>query len=143
VRIVDAQHHRTFGTQLVDVIERRLTRIPAGGRAGQEWASQELANQELASQELASQELASQELGGQELGGDGERIISPALLARHVKHLRSAGRDGGQNVPDQKGLADACRALDDDAYPGRRLPLDHSEYQVVYGPRHCGTIGRR
>ena len=113
MRIIGAQHHRTVGTQLIDAIERRLTRIPARGQAGEE------------------------------LPGDGERIISPALLARHMEDLRIAGRDGIQDLPDQEGLADARRALNDNAYPGRRPPLDHCEYQVVYGPRHRGTIGRR
>ena len=111
--IIGAQHHRTVGTQLIDAIERRLTRISDNRQVGEE------------------------------LPGDGERIISPALLACHVEDLRIAGRDGIQDLADQEGLADAWRAFNDNAYPGRRPLLDHCEYQVVYGPRHRGTIGRR
>ena len=95
MRIIGAQHHRTVGTQLIDAIERRLTWIPASGQAGQE------------------------------LSGDGERIISPAMLARYVEDLRIAGRDGIQDLPGQEGLADTRRALNGNAYPGRRPPLDH------------------
>jgi hypothetical protein len=113
MRIIGAQHHRTVGTQLIDAIERRLTRIPASRQVSEE------------------------------LPGDGERIISPALLARHAEDLGLAGRDGIQDLPGQEGLADAWRAFNDNTYPGRRPPLDHCEYQVVYGPRHRSTIGWR
>jgi hypothetical protein len=113
MRVVGAQHHRTVGAQLVDVIERRLSRISRPGRVTQE------------------------------LAGDGEGIVAPALLAGHPEDLGLAGRDGSQDVPGQEGLADARRALDDDAYPRRCALPDHPADKLLRGPLHGGAVRRR
>jgi acetyl-CoA C-acetyltransferase len=63
--------------------------------------------------------------------------------ARHAEDLRRTGRERIKDLAGQERLADARRALDDDAYPGRRAPLDHAEYQVARCPLHRDTIRRR
>jgi hypothetical protein len=113
VRIVGAQHHRTVRAQLVDVVERRVGRIRVTGQVTQE------------------------------LAGRGERIVAPALLARHPEDLRLAGRDGRQDFPGQEGLADARCALDDHADPCRRWPPGHLEDQLPRGALHGGPVRRR
>ena len=111
--IVGAHHHRTLGAQFVDPGERRLTRILA----------------------IAP--------GAEELPGAGERIIAPVVIARQVEDLRGTGPGGSQDLPDQDGLADARRALEDHARPRGRTPLGDVEDQIGYGPRHAGAIARQ
>ena len=63
--------------------------------------------------------------------------------ARHAEDLRRTGRERIKDLAGEERLADARRALDDAAYPGRRAPLDHAEYQVARCPLHRDTIRRR
>jgi hypothetical protein len=56
---------------------------------------------------------------------------------------RRAGRDGLGDGPDQERLADARRALDHDAGPGRRPPPHHGQHQILDGALHRDAIRRR
>ena len=112
VRVLDAQHDRAVGAQLVDPVERRLTQIPGTGPVTQKRP------------------------------GTGERVVVPARLARHAKDLCRTGRDGIEDRAGQEGLPDTRRALDDDAHPSWRVPFGHGEDQVAGGLLDGGTIRR-
>ncbi len=112
VRVVGAQHDRAVAAQLVDQVEGRGRGIAAvrggasgrhGGRSGAAW------------------------LAVQQRPEAGERVGAPARLTRHAEDLGRPGRNGLGDLPGQEGLADARRALDDDADPRGRPPLDHGE----------------
>ena len=72
VRVVDAQHHRTVGAQLVHAVERRITRLHARGRAIEE------------------------------LPGDSKRVVSPPSARPPLEDLRLARRDRSQDLPRQE-----------------------------------------
>ena len=112
VRVVGPQHHRTVGAELVDAIERRVTRIRVAGNVPQERP------------------------------GDGEGVVAPALQAGHAADAGRAGLDRLQDRAGQEGLADARRALQDDARAGGHALLDHAEDEVADRPLDGGPVGR-
>ena len=63
--------------------------------------------------------------------GRGERLVPASLLGRQVDGPGRARRQRVQDLPGQEGLADARRALDDQAGSGRCAALDGIVDQLV------------